>query len=81
MIHQCNLANMFWTVSKMLLWRGMFVTVISKFFSSKGPVESELYLDHVAVQPVESHVHGLGAIGENGVVGDSHVGGIIGLDG
>ena len=30
---------------------------------------------------MESHVHGIGEFGDNGVVGDSHGGGIIGLDG
>ena len=55
--------------------------VISQAFSDRGPVESELSLDHASAHPVESHVHGLVALGENGVVGDSHSGEIIGLDG
>ena len=55
--------------------------VISQVFSARGPVESEFYLDHAASQPGEYHVHGLGALGDNGVVGDSHGSEIIGLDG
>ena len=59
----------------------MLCDVVSQFFSSGGPVESEFPLDHAAADPVESHVHGLGAFGDNCVVGDSHCGRIIGLDG
>ena len=75
MSYQCNLSGMSWPVIKMLC------AVISQVLSARGTLESEFSLDHVALHPVESHVHGLGALGDNGVVGDSHVGGIIGLDG
>ena len=50
-------------------------------FCARVPVESELPFDHVAAHLVESHVHGLGALMDNGVAGDSHGGGIISLDG
>ena len=59
----------------------MLCAVISQVFSTRGPVEYELPLDHVVAQPVESHVYRLGAFGDNRVVGESHSGGIIGLDG
>ena len=75
MSYQCNLSGMSWPVIKMLC------AVISQVLSARGTLESEFSLDHVALHPVESHVHGLGALGDNGVVGDSHGGGIIVLDG
>ena len=59
----------------------MLCTVISQVFSARGPLESESSLDHAAAQLVESHVRGLVGFGYNGVVGESHRSGIIGLDG
>ena len=59
----------------------MIFSIIYQDFSAGPPVESEFPLDHAAAELVESHVHGLGAFGGNGVVGDSHGDGIIGLDG
>ena len=59
----------------------MLCAVITKVFRARGPVESEFYLDHAVAQKVESHAHGLGALGDNGVAGDSHGSGIIVLDG
>ena len=59
----------------------MLSTVISQVFSARGPLESESSLDHAAAQLVESHVRGLVGFGYNGVVGESHRSGIIGLDG
>ena len=75
MSYQCNLSGMSWPVIKMLC------AVISQVLSARGTLESEFSLDHVALHPVESHVHGLGALGGNGVVGDSRGGRIIGLGG
>ena len=40
----------------------------------------ELILGGVAMVPVEMHVHGLGLIGHNSVIGDSVGCGVIGLD-
>ena len=62
MSYQCNLSGMSWPVIKMLC------AVISQVLSARGTLESEFSLDHVALHPVESHVHGLGALGGNGVV-------------
>ena len=59
----------------------MLCAVVSQVFSSGVPVESEFPMDHAAAEPVEYHVHVLGEFGDNGVVGDSHGGGIIVLDG
>ena len=55
--------------------------LISHVLSARVPVESKISLDHVAAKPVKYHVHGFGALGDNGVVGDSHGGGIVSLDG
>ena len=81
MSYQCNLSGMCWTVNKMIYWRVMLCAVISQVFSARAPLESEFSMDHAAAQPVESHVHGIGALGDDGVAGDSHDGGIIGLYG
>ena len=46
----------------------MLCAIILQVFSARGLVESELPLDHAAADPVESHVHGLGAFWDNGYV-------------
>ena len=46
----------------------------------EGPVEPELALDHAASKSGGNHIHGLGTLGDNGVIGESHGGGIVGLD-
>ena len=58
----------------------MLCAVIYQVFSAGGSVEFEFPSNHAAAEPVEYHVHGLGVFGDNGVVGDSHGGGIISLD-
>ena len=59
----------------------MICAATSQFLSARGPVEYELAMDYAATKPVGSHVHRIGAIGDNGVAGDSHGGGIVGLGG
>ena len=54
-------------------------TVVGKYAAAGGPVEAELTLGFVAVEPPESHVHGLNALGNDGVIDDSDGSGIVGL--
>ena len=71
---------MCWTVIKMIHLRLMLGAVISKVLGAGGPVEPELALDHAASKSGGNHIHGLGTLGDNGVIGESHGGGIVGLD-
>ena len=59
---------MFRLVRKMIHWRVIIGAVISPVLGAGGPIEPELALDHAAENPVEPHIHGLGALGGNGVV-------------
>ena len=59
----------------------MLCFVIYQALGARGPVQYELALDHAAAKPMESHVHGFGALGDNGIVGDSHCSGIVCLGG
>ena len=59
----------------------MLCAVIYQVISARVLEESELVLYHAAAKPMESHVHGFGTLGYNGIVGDSHGSRIIGLDG
>ena len=59
----------------------MLGAIIYPGFSARGALEPELALEHTSVNPVESHIHGNGALGDNGVIGHSHGGVIVGLDG
>ena len=49
----------------------MFGAVVSPVEVAQGPVEAELALGVAAAEPVETHVHGLGLLGDDGLVGDS----------
>ena len=81
MSYKCNLSGMCWPVRNIIYWWVMLCDIISQFFSARVPVESEFPLDHAAAHPMEYHVHGLGELGYNGAVGESHGSGIFGLDG
>ena len=59
----------------------MHCDVISQVLSVRGPVESDLALDHASANQIEFHVHICGALGYNGIVGESNGSGIVGLDG
>ena len=58
----------------------MLGAVIYPVIGAGGSVEPELALEHVAAKPAEPHIHVLGAIGDNGAIGDYHIGGIVGLN-
>jgi len=47
---------------------------------SRDPVESELTLDVVALEPLEVHVYELCLFGDNSVIGDSTRYVVVGLD-
>ena len=68
-------------VRKMIQWRVIIGASISPVLGAGVPVEAVFALDHAASKPVEPHIHGLGALGYNVFIGDSHGGGIFGLDG
>ena len=59
----------------------MLCAIIYQVLGARVPVESELALDHTEAKPLDSHVNVFCALGDNGVVGDSHGGGIFGLYG
>ena len=59
----------------------MLCSVIYQALDARGPVQYELALYHAAAKPMEYHVGGFGALGDNGIVGDSHCSGIFCLDG
>ena len=59
----------------------MLCAITSQVLSVRGPVESEFSLDHETAKPMEFHVHRFDVLGENGIFGDSHSGGIVGLEG
>ena len=61
--------------------RMMLGAVVSPVEVARGPVEAELALGVAAAEPVESHVHGLGLLGDDGLVGDSDGGVVVGLEG
>ena len=61
--------------------RMMFGAVVSPVEVARGPVEVALALGVAAAEPVETHVHGLGLLGDDGLVGDSDGGGVVGLEG
>ena len=54
----------------------MIGAIISQILGAGCPVEHELALYHAAEKPVEPRIRGLGALGDNVVIGDSS-GGIL----
>ena len=58
----------------------VFGVVVGEILLAWLPVHSELALLHTVSNPVESHIHGLGALGLDCVVGDAFGCGIVGLD-
>ena len=61
--------------------RMMFGAVVSPVEVVRGPVEAELALGVTAAEPVETHVHRLGLLGDNGIVSGSNGGGVVSLEG
>ena len=59
--------------------RMMLGAVVCPVEIAWGPVEPELALGVAATVPIETHVHGLGLLGGDGLIGDSNGGGIVGL--
>ena len=60
--------------------RVMFGRVVSFVGWSWGPIEPKLSLCFAASKPVEAHVHGLGSLGDDRLVGDSHGSRVVDLD-
>jgi hypothetical protein len=58
----------------------MLGIVISQVSVSRGPVNVELFLVHLILYPVESHVHCAGTDLAYGSIGDTGGGGVIDLD-
>ena len=60
--------------------RVVFCVVVGQVGCSRPPVDIELALLDPVLQPVESHVDGLGAFLFNGVCQDTMACGIVGLE-
>lgn len=58
----------------------MFRMVVGEVVGAGCPLDFELILEDAVFDPVEPHVHGFGAVGFDGVVGDASGGGIVGGD-
>ena len=54
--------------------------VVSPVEVAGGPVEPELTLGVTAPEPVKTHIHQLGLLGDDGFVCDSDGSGIVSLD-
>ena len=78
--HQVS-AGVSGTVGLVIEGRMIFGALVSLVEVARGSVEAELALDIAAAEPVEAHVHGLCLFGDNGLVGDSNGGGLVGLEG
>ena len=59
----------------------MLGVVVGMVACSAFPVDAELALAHSVSDPVEAHVHGFGALGLDGIVGDACCYLVVGLDG
>ena len=57
----------------------MIGAVVSLVESSGGPIEAKLILGSTEAHPVKAHMHQFGLARNDGVVGDTGDGGIIGL--
>ena len=64
----------------MIKGRMMLGAVVCPVEIAWGPVEPELALGVAAAEPIETHVHGLRLLGDNGLVGDSDGGGVVSLE-
>ena len=62
--------------------RGRMVlgVVVGKILLARFPMHSELSLFHTVSDPIEAHVHSLGAFGLDSVIGNAFSCGIVCLD-
>ena len=69
-----------WAVGIVIEGQMMFGAVVSPVEVAWGRVEPELALGGAATEPIETHIHGLGLFGDDGLIGDSNDGEIVSLD-
>ena len=54
--------------------------VVANIGASRIPIVTELSLGFAESNPIETHIHGFGLFGDNGIVGDSHCYVIVSVD-
>ena len=59
----------------------MFSEEIGKVFEARSPVDQEMSLTDAVADPMETHVHGFGAMSLDGIVDDANCGGVVSLAG